>query len=684
MHFTKSCAIKAVLNHVFTTAYFIFGEVSARMNADAMRILEYDKLKEILKQYAITEQAKKMLDELQPSVDLLKIERLMLETTEARRIIDINAGVPLTAMEKIDEVLAKAGKGFTLTTDELTAVKELLENVKKLKRFMRPMHTVSPVVASYALSMSELPHLSDEIERCVVNGRIDDRATPELNRIRKKIAVTGERIKQKLNSILSSPSFAGVIQEAVVTLRNGRYVIPVKREYKRSFPGNVLDLSASGSTLFIEPAAIARHQEELNLFKMEEEKEAFRILSCLTEMVEGAIREISINVEAFIHYDFIFAKAKYSKSLDCFPVKLNKQNKIRLKGGRHPFIGKSAVPLDFQIGGAYRALVITGPNTGGKTVALKTVGLLTLMAQSGLHVPVEEDSELAVFASILADIGDGQSIEQSLSTFSSHVKNISTIIESSSPSSLVLMDELGAGTDPGEGMGFAVAVLEEVFSKGATIVATTHISEIKEFANKKDGFKNGRMEFDIDSLKPLYRLTIGRPGDSNAFLIALRLGVRRQIIERAHEITYGERKDYSCEVTLQPKSMICEDMMTKDSQPPLKEAAAARPGTILKEKARKKAVSNFVKGDCVYISSMDRTGIVYEPENSRGEVVVMVMKKKYKINHKRLSLYVAAKDLYPEDYDLDIVFESKENRKKRKLMSKRHVEGVVIETPKEE
>lgn len=233
-------------------------------------------------------------------------------------------------------------------------------------------------------------------------------------------------------------------------------------------------------------------------------------------------------------------------------------------------------------------------------------------------------------------------------------------------------------------MGFAVAVLEEVFSKGATIVATTHISEIKEFANKKDGFKNGRMEFDIDSLKPLYRLTIGRPGDSNAFLIALRLGVRRQIIERAHEITYGERKDYSCEVTLQPKSMICEDMMTKDSQPPLKEAAAARPGAILKEKARKKAVSNFVKGDCVYISSMDRTGIVYEPENSRGEVVVMVMKKKYKINHKRLSLYVAAKDLYPEDYDLDIVFESKENRKKRKLMSKRHVEGVIIETPKEE
>jgi MutS2 family protein len=654
------------------------------MNEYAMKILEYDKLKENLKQYAISEAAKNMLDRLQPSVDIPEIERWMLETTEARRITDINASIPLTAMEKIGEVMAKTGKGFALTTDELTAVKELLESVKKLKRFMSPMQAVSPVVASYALSMSELPHLHDEIDRCVIGGIVDDRATPELNRIRKKIAVADERIKQKLNSILSSPSFASVIQEAVVTVRNGRYVIPVKREYKRSFAGNVLDLSSSGSTLFIEPAAIARLQEELNILKMEEEKEVFRILSFLSEMVETATREISINVEAFIQYDFIFAKAKYSKSLDCFPVKLNTRNKIRLKGGRHPLIGKNAVPLDFQIGEAYRALVITGPNTGGKTVALKTVGLLTLMAQSGLHAPVEEGSELAVFASILADIGDGQSIEQSLSTFSSHVKNISAIIECSNPRSLVLMDELGAGTDPGEGMGFAVAVLEEVFSKGATIVATTHISEIKEFAAKNEGFKNGRMEFDIDSLKPLYRLTIGRPGESNAFLIALRLGVRRRIIERAHEITYGEKKDYSCEVTLRPQSLIDEDTTAGPAASPVSEEIAAKASSNRTNKLQKPAISSFSKGDCVYISSMNRTGIVYEPENSRGEVVVMVMKKKYKINHKRLSLHVEAKDLYPENYDLDIVFESKENRKKRHLMSKRHVEGLIIETREKE
>jgi MutS2 family protein len=625
-----------------------------------------------------------MLDRLQPSVDIPEIERWMLETTEARRITDINANIPLTAMEKISEVMGKTGKGYTLTTDELTAVKELLESVKKLRKFMNPMQAVSPVVASYALSMTELPHLRDEIDRCVVNGVIDDRATPELNKLRKKIAVADERIKQKLSSILSSPSYANVIQEAVVTVRNGRYVIPVKREYKRSFAGNVLDLSSSGSTLFIEPAAIARLQEELNILNLEEGKEVFRILSCLSEMVEADIRELSINMEAFIQYDFIFAKAKYSKSLDCFPVKLNARNKIRIKGGRHPLIGKNAVPLDFQIGEGYRALVITGPNTGGKTVALKTVGLLTLMAQSGLHAPVEEGSELAVFASILADIGDGQSIEQSLSTFSSHVKNISAIIESSTPRSLVLMDELGAGTDPDEGMGFAVAVLEEVFGKGATIAATTHISEIKEFAEKSEGFINGRMEFDIDTLKPLYRLTIGRPGESNAFLIALRLGVRRRIIERAHEITYGEKKDYSCEVTLRPQPLLNGETSVGHAAAPVSEAILAKANVNRAENAQKTPVSSFSKGDCVYISSMDRTGIVYEPENSRGEVVVMVMKKKYKLNHKRLSLHVAAKDLYPEDYDLDIVFESKENRKKRHLMGKRHVEGLIIETREKE
>ncbi len=304
------------------------------------------------------------------------------------------------------------------------------------------------------------------------------------------------------------------------------------------------------------------------------------------------------------------------------------------------------------------------------------------MVQSGLHIPVQEGSELAVFDTILADIGDGQNLEQSLSTFSSHVKNIVQIINQSSPAALVIMDELGAGTEPAEGMGFAIAVLEEVFQKGATIIASTHISEIKQFAAVTPEFENACMAFDLETLQPSYKLKIGQGGDSCAFLIALRLGVERMIIERAHEITYKEKKSYDTgtrpQEALEPITNQLWAKTREAQEEPLPVATRTE-----KKPLQKKKENRFKKGDCVFISTMKRCGIVYEPENSRGEVVVMVMKKKYKINHKRLTLQVDAQELYPENYDLDIVFESKENRKKRKQFSKHHMEGVIIETPEE-
>lgn len=651
------------------------------MNMESMKILEYDKLKDILKSYAISEKAGKMLENLQPSADLTMVQRWLLETTEARQVMDVNGSVPLSALENIDGIMIKSQKGGVLNPDELTTVKDLLETVRKLKKFMGSLSTIAPTICLYALSMFELPGLYEEIDRCILNGSVSDRATPELDRIRKKMVIADERIKHKLSSILSSSAYSSIIRDSLITMRDGRYVIPVKREHRKSLAGNVLDVSASGSTLFIEPAAIAKLQEELNILKIEEQNEILRILSMLTEMVLASIREISINTEAIIQYDFIFAKAKFSKALNARPAVLNTRNIIKIKGGRHPLLGPNATPLDFTIGEEYRALVITGPNTGGKTVALKTVGLMTLMIQSGLHVPVEEGSEFAVFKKVLADIGDGQSIEQSLSTFSAHVRNISTIIEGSNAKCLVLMDELGAGTDPGEGMGFAIAVLEEVFKQGATILATTHISEIKEFAQNCAGFMNACMEFDLNSLKPLYKLSIGRPGESNAFLIALRLGVRREIIERAHELSYREKKDYSGEMNRFAGSQ--EPAGYKEIP-----GGLTSPHTITDEpekpvKPKQPIPPRFKKGDCVYISTMQRTGIVYEPENSKGEVVVMVMKKRFRINHKRLSLYIEGEELYPENYDLDIVFESKENRKKRKIQSKHHIEGLIIESKDE-
>jgi DNA mismatch repair protein MutS2 len=299
-----------------------------------------------------------------------------------------------------------------------------------------------------------------------------------------------------------------------------------------------------------------------------------------------------------------------------------------------------------------------------------------MMAQSGLHVPVEENSEFAVFIDILADIGDGQSIEQSLSTFSSHIKNIVNILSCADKHTLVIIDEIGSGTDPGEGMGLAVSILEEVYDKGSVILATTHYSEIKDFAKNHEGFINGSMEFDINTLKPLYKLNVGKVGESNAFLIALRLGMDNKIIERAHEITYKNKKDYSefkwesKEAILQPREAI------EVHQQQIKKLAKAEEKSAMEEKL--KIVPKFKLGDCVYVSFMDRTGIICELENSKGEYGVMVMKKKLKINNKRLSLYIANEELYPENYDFDIVFDNKENRKNKSILNKRHIDGLEV------
>jgi len=648
------------------------------LNQYTMNILEFNKVIEEIKQYTLTEKAGQKIAELHPSKDIDIINIWMTETTEAAAMLAVNSSIPLVSMEGIEASIVKAEKEMILAPQELSSCQNLLEGVKRIRKYMDGMRSIGSRIAAYAWSMYELKELGKDIQRCIVNGRVDDRATSELARIRKRILIVEDRIKQKLNEIIRSPSYKDMLQDSIVSSRSGRYVVPVRRQDMKHFPGQVLDISSTGSTVFMEPAVITKLQEELNLLQMEENNEVYRILADLSGQVAEHRRELSINMEAMVHYDFIFAKAKYSRSMDMKAVSLNSSNDIKIRQGRHPLLGQTAVPLDFSIGQDYRALVITGPNTGGKTVALKTVGLLTLMVQSGLHVPVAEGSEFAIFSEILADIGDGQSIEQSLSTFSSHVKNIQMIIKTCGSSTLVIMDELGAGTDPGEGRGFAIAVLEEIFNKGTTIVATTHFGEIKEYALNTPGFENGCMAFDIRSLRPLYQLHIGNWGDSNAFLIALRLGMDRHIIERAHEITYGERITYEDDYEQYVDSIVDH----KDIQVQLEDKH--RLEERQKEKEKRERGERYVKkdlklGDRVYISTMQRTGIVCEEQNGRGDLVVLVMGKKYVINNKRLTLHIDREDLYPENYDMDIIFETKENRKKRKIMSKRHVEGLVIE-----
>lgn len=559
------------------------------MNQNALEILEFEKIRTELKGYALSDMAKEVIDKLEPSLDKRKIERWLLETTEARNIVDRSSSVPLHSLTGIDKIKEKLGKTAALQPEELEAMASFLKDCIKLRSFMlrEDFQYLAPNISSYAASIYELEDLVQEIERCIDRGRVDDKASSNLSKLRKRINILEERIRAKVEAAMRNPKYKNYIQDSLISIRNGRFVIPIKSQYKNNVAGSVLDSSASGSTVFIEPEEVKKLQDELNLSKIEEENEVYRILCCLTSELEAYSREISINIETMAHYDFLFAKGKYSKHIE------------------------------------------------------------------------------------------GNSAE--INTDSSHIKNIINIINCADKHSLVILDEVGAGTDPGEGMGIAVAVLEEIQAKGAVMLATTHYSEIKEFAEKTPGFRNGCMEFDINTLKPLYRLVVGRPGESNAFLIALRLGMNKELIERAHRITYKEEKKYdSLLVEDKEEGSVLEEAIREHHEEQLEKF---KENIKMEVKAEKlKAKPKFKVGDCVYISTMDRTGIVCEPENNKGEVTVMVMRKKFKINHKRLSLYIDSEELYPEDYDFDIVFESKEKRKKKKLMTKRHVEGVVIDS----
>lgn len=640
------------------------------MNLETIESLQFNQVKELVASYTVSELGKEASLSLMPSINKRQIEAWLNEVEEAKKVLDISSSVPIHGLKGVETILEGLNKGIALRPDQFTVLQDLLSCIDRLKRFMKDKEYAAPTITTYVYSLEDLSELADEIARCIRFGRVDDYASKELLKVRKQIAILEERIKSRIEQILKSAKYKSIIQENIVSMRNGRYVVPIKKEYRKNMKGTVLDTSASGSTVYIEPEEIGAVQDDIDLLKSQEEMEEQSILTALTGLVEYHEREIKMAVETMTLYDLIFAKAKYSQAMKGIAPQINEHHTISLNAARHPLLGDKAIPLHFVIGEDYDALVITGPNTGGKTVTIKTVGLLTMMAQSGLHIPVGPGSEIAIFHNILVDIGDGQSIEQSLSTFSSRIKNIISILAETTPQTLVLLDELGSGTDPAEGMGLATSILEELFNKGATLLATTHYNEIKVFASEREGFENGSMEFDLDTLRPTYRLLIGEGGESQAFAIALRLGMHPKLIERAHAITYKEEKDYGSETTHDP--YVLQKQLAMNTKHVFKQKHA-------KKVEREEKVVPFKKGDNVKIPSINEFGIVYGPANDRGEIEVFVKGKKMTFNHKRLSLYIKAEDLYPENYDMDIIFESKEHRKIRKELSKHHVEGLVIE-----
>ena len=514
------------------------------MNQKALETLEYRKIIAQLKREMGSAASAKLADELTPLTSEKIIKEELRSTTEAVDLIVRKGPLPTGGLYDIREALLLAKKGGSLTMRQLLEVQNVLGISSEVVAFM---HDDALPELKYIGEMVDLivefTALEKEISRCILTeDEMADNASPKLKDIRRNIHQQNQAIKNKLSRIITSSSNKTYLQDAIVTMRDGRYVIPVKQEYRSFIPGMVHDQSKGGATLFIEPQGVVELNNKLRELEVEEQLEIARILAELSSRVAEHYREIRSNLELLTKLDFIMAKGKLSCKMHASEPKIDADGELRLISARHPLIEyKKAVPVDIRIGGDYRTLIITGPNTGGKTVSLKTAGLLVMMAQSGLHIPASHASTLPIFGEVFADIGDEQSIEQSLSTFSSHMKNIVSIIDKASYDSLVLVDELGAGTDPTEGAALAIAILERFYDSGALTMATTHYNELKKYALATSGVENAAMEFDVETLTPTYRLLIGVPGKSNAFEISKKLGLSESVIERASEhIKHGD------------------------------------------------------------------------------------------------------------------------------------------------
>ena len=609
---------------------------------DINGMLEFDKIRELLKEGASTERARERIDALAPILDQERAEAAIEETTEARKVLDSLGTPPSGSTQEVREIAQEAELGSLLGAQQLDQIRQFAVLCMRLSRYLGKCRDIAPGIAGYGAGIQDLSPLQDQI-------------------------------RLKLENMLRS--LRSIFSESFVSNRNGHYTLPVKKEHKNKVPGTVIDASSTGATVFIEPSAISRLREELETLRIEEENEEKMILYTLSAMVADSAEAIRINLEYMEELDFIFAKGKLSVSMKASRPELNTERRIRLVNGRHPLLPiQNSVPLNIEFGGLIKGVIITGPNTGGKTVAMKTVGLLSVMAQCGLHVPCEE-ADLAMNAGFFCDIGDGQSISENLSTFSAHMKNVIRILEQTEEESLVLLDELGSGTDPAEDMGLAVAVLEELRGRGCLFMVTTHYPEVKEYGERTEGVINARMAFDRESLRPLYRLELGESGESCAFYIAKRLGMPQRILNRAGKAAYGT---VAGKTSKRPPE--------KTDPKPQQKAAASRirpkrtePDTGEKRRQRQTQIGKkFALGDSVMVYPQKKLGIVFAPANDKGEVGVQIQKRKIFVSHRRLRLHVSAEKMYPPDYDFSILFDTVENRKARHAMERKHVPGLEI------
>ena len=504
----------------------------------SLHTLELDRILELLADACTTEEGKTLAGSLRPSSDADDVKLLLQETTDACHMVELKGSPAFREVHDVKASLERADRGGSLNTRELLRIAAVLHAARTVKEYGEGDGAASGTLDHYFWALVPNRYLEDRITTTIISEEeIADSASSELSDIRRHMRIAGSRVRESLQKIISSPSYAKYLREPIITLRGDRYVVPVRSEYKNAIPGMVHDVSSSGGTFFIEPMQAVQANNELRELLIKEKKEIERILAELSAEVASHRENIAADYDTLVKLDLIFAKARLSYSMKAMCPAVNTDGKIVLNRARHPLIAKDAVvPITVRLGDDFDTLVITGPNTGGKTVTLKTLGLLTLMAECGLHIPVSDQSCISVFEMVLADIGDEQSIEQSLSTFSSHMKNIVEITEICGEGSLVLFDELGAGTDPAEGAALAMAVIEFCRKLGVKVAATTHYGELKLYAMRTEGAINASCEFDVETLRPTYRLLIGIPGKSNAFAISKRLGLSELIIDDARSL----------------------------------------------------------------------------------------------------------------------------------------------------
>lgn len=623
--------------------------------------IEFDKIKEMWSDLAVTDYAKEKIKNAWIFYFENELRKELRDTGDAKEMIEKTGTPPLQNVTEIKEVILIAEKGDCLTPYQLERVEKALVAIKRLREYLERGKVYNNSLAFYDENLDPVDELREEISVKIRNNDIDDYASKELLQTRKQIMKCEEDMRQKAEQILRTNKTC--MSDSFCTFRNGRICLPVKKDYKSKIAGSVIDKSSTGGTLFIEPASVGKYYEELQMLKINEENEVYRILYTLSVSVLAVSQILKDDLIMIEKLDYIFSKGKLSIDMDAAEPEINTERRISLTDARHPLMKKeAAVPLQFNIGEKERGIVITGPNTGGKTVAIKTVILNCIMAQCGLHVTCKK-ADICMNNSYLCDIGDGQNLSENLSTFSAHITNVLEVLSEVNEESLVIMDELGSGTDPTEGMGIATAILEELRKSGALFIVTTHYPEIKEYALKTKDIVNARMVFDKETLRPTYQIVIGEAGESCAFYIADRLGFPKSMLQTAIKAAYGEAAVNEYLFQGQTESI------TKKRVP-----------KIIKTKTSSNNIALTTKyqiGDSVMIMPENKIGIVCEPVNGKGMLRVQFRDKKIWISHKRVKLHVAAAELYPEDYDFSIVFESVENRKKHHNMQRKFTDDII-------